>query len=82
MLRFDWLQLLSFNLSLPIRLTTDLLTQIHESVATLRRKSLLGGKQITSILILFSLWELMPGTRWKTRSSHLIKKGTVFSKLN
>lgn len=39
MLRPNWLQELSFNLTLPIHLTTDLLTQIHESLATLKGKS-------------------------------------------
>lgn len=64
MLHSDWLQRLSVNLTLPIHLTTDLLTQIHESVATLRgkshgRKSWLGTSQLVGFYRLpISPWSL------------------------
>lgn len=38
MLHSDWLQWLSFNVTLPIPSTTDPLTQIYEAVATLKGK--------------------------------------------
>lgn len=54
----DWLRRPSLNLALPIHLSSDLLTQIHESVAPWEEKA--QGAEITWRL-LSNLWDFFTG---------------------